>query len=133
MTNRIAACACGQLEAELQGDPVRVGVCHCHACQRRTGAPFGVQARFHRESLVAVRGERRMWTRAGDGGGLVTYTLCVTCGSNLFWEPDGLPEFLIVGVGFFAQKEFPAPTVSVYEERMPAWVRLPETIVEHGA
>ena len=39
-----AQCACGQLAVLCLGKPIKVSVCHCTACQRRTGAPFGVVA-----------------------------------------------------------------------------------------
>ena len=45
MTTRHARCSCGQLEAETTAEPLRVSVCHCHACQLRTGSVFGAQAR----------------------------------------------------------------------------------------
>jgi hypothetical protein len=41
-----ACCSCGQLQVTTTGEPVRISVCHCLACQRRTGSAFGVQARF---------------------------------------------------------------------------------------
>jgi hypothetical protein len=44
MTVRVASCSCGQLRAEVRGEPTGVSVCHCHACQRRTGSVFGAQA-----------------------------------------------------------------------------------------
>jgi hypothetical protein len=37
MSTRFASCRCGQLTAQVVGDPVRVSICHCLACQRRTG------------------------------------------------------------------------------------------------
>ncbi|MBS0319720.1 MAG: GFA family protein, partial [Proteobacteria bacterium] len=60
--SRTAACSCGQLAAVVTGDPVRVSVCHCLACQRRTGSVFGAQARFARKD-VAASGESSRWTR----------------------------------------------------------------------
>lgn len=128
---RAAKCACGNLEVIFHGDPIRVGICHCHACQRRSGGPFGTQARFTREQLLSIAGEKRTWTRNGDEGGKVTYTFCGNCGSNVFWQPDGLPEFVIVAVGAFADSSFLAPSVSGYEERMYPWVKLPESVIEH--
>lgn len=41
-----ASCNCGQLSLSVSGDPIRVSVCHCNACQKRTGSAFGVQARY---------------------------------------------------------------------------------------
>ncbi|WP_436144268.1 GFA family protein [Duganella sp. LjRoot269] len=38
MTSRIASYSCGQPSIEVQGEPRDVGVCHCFACQRRTGS-----------------------------------------------------------------------------------------------
>ena len=35
---RVAECHCGQLRALTSGEPDSVYVCHCKACQRRTGA-----------------------------------------------------------------------------------------------
>ena len=46
MNTRTASCSCGQLTATTTEDPIRVGICHCLACQRRTGSVFGAQARF---------------------------------------------------------------------------------------
>ena len=46
MSKRLASCSCGQLTAEVTGDPVRISICHCLACQRRTGSVFAEQARF---------------------------------------------------------------------------------------
>jgi hypothetical protein len=46
MTTRCAECSCGQLAAICQGDPVRISVCHCLACKRRSGSAFSNNARF---------------------------------------------------------------------------------------
>ncbi|MGI8571295.1 MAG: GFA family protein [Solirubrobacteraceae bacterium] len=51
MVKREAACSCGQLQAVAEGEPIRVSVCHCLACQRRTGSAFGFQARYLRERV----------------------------------------------------------------------------------
>jgi hypothetical protein len=41
VATRTAACNCGQLCITCEGEPVRVSMCHCLECQRRTGAVFG--------------------------------------------------------------------------------------------
>ena len=40
MRSRTAACSRGQLRIEVQREPLGIGVCHCLACQRRTGGPI---------------------------------------------------------------------------------------------
>jgi len=104
-------------------------MCHCLECQRRTGSIFGVQARYPREN-VQVIGPSTKYARAGDSGGVATFHFCPTCGSTVFWELDGLPGFVAVAVGGFAEPSFPAPVISVYEDRMHGWLELPAGI-EH--
>jgi len=40
------------LQAKATGEPIRVSICHCLACQRRTGSVFGAQARFPQEAVT---------------------------------------------------------------------------------
>jgi ketosteroid isomerase-like protein len=129
VTTRLASCSCGQLSARVAGDPVRVSMCHCLACQRRTGSMFGVQARFPREN-VAVAGKSTTFTRTGDAGGRATFHFCPQCGATVYYEAQGLEPFLTIPAGAFADPTFPAPTVSVYEERMHGWV-VPPPDAEH--
>jgi hypothetical protein len=131
MSERIASCSCGRLRVNTTGEPVRISVCHCHACQRRTGSVFGVQARFRRED-VSVSGESKAFVRQADDGGSVTSHFCPLCGSTVYYEMEGLEGFLGLPVGAFADASFPAPTVSVYEERIHPWVVLPPGM-EHMA
>jgi len=120
----IATCNCGQLSAQVSGTPLRISICHCLACQRRTGSPFGQQARFPRAD-VTISGESHRWTRCGDEGTCATFHFCPQCGATVYWEPQAMPEILMIPVGAFADPGFPAPTVSVYETRKHCWVEPP--------
>lgn len=126
---RQAACSCGELSIACEGEPVRVSVCHCLACQRRTGSAFGAQARFAREQVSGLDGPARTFTRIGDAGSRVTHRFCAQCGSTVWWEIDALPGFVAVALGALADPSL-APTISIYEERRFAWVGI-EGDVEH--
>ncbi len=130
MSEYRAECGCGALTAICRAEPVRVSICYCHACQRRTGSVFGVQARFPRDR-VTVSGEHRSWTRIADSGGKITFHFCPTCAAILFYELDGLPDFLALPVGAFADADFPPPKVAVYETRRAPWLTSPACIEEH--
>ena len=67
MNTRTASCTCGELRVEVTGEPIRVSVCHCDECQRRTGSVFGVQARFPREA-VQIKGQGTEFIRTNDEG-----------------------------------------------------------------
>lgn len=126
---RQAACSCGQLTAIATGEPVRISICHCLACQRRTGSTFGVQARF---PIAQVTVQRRSVTyvRTGDSGGQGTFHFCPQCGAIVYYFLSGFPDFIAIPVGAFADPSFPPPRVSVYEARRHPWTGMPADI-EH--
>lgn len=128
---RRASCCCGQLKVVCTGEPVRVSICHCLECQRRTGSVFGVQARFRREDVSAIEGRSTAFSRVGDSGNFATLHFCPVCGSTVYWEPNALPDFISIAVGAFADPHFPAPKVSVYEARRHAWALPPGLELEH--
>ncbi len=132
MNKRIATCRCGQLRAVCDGEPVRVSVCHCLDCQKRSGSAFAAQARWP-DAHVTVTGEAKTWVRTADSGHLVTYRFCPYCGSTAAYVIEGWPGVTAVPLGAFADPEFPAPKFSVYEHRKHAWVAVLGADVEHSS
>jgi hypothetical protein len=127
---RDAACSCGQLRLSAHGDPVRISMCHCLACQRRTGSAFGIQARFPSDQ-VSVVGRSSDYVRTSDNEEKdLTFRFCPDCGATVFFTDSSWPEVVGVPVGAFADPSFPAPTVSVFESRRHGWVSVPEEL-EH--
>ncbi|MFI5049572.1 MAG: GFA family protein [Gaiellales bacterium] len=123
-----AACSCGQLQLRVEGDPVRVSICHCLACQRRTGSAFGYQARFP-AGRVTVTGRHSEYVRHPDDGGEERrFRFCPDCGSTVFYSTGNDPDLIAVAVGGFADPAFPPPTVAVYESRRHSWLELPAEI-----
>lgn len=129
MPLRSASCSCGQLHLTVSGEPLRVSVCHCLACQRRTGSAFGVQVRFAKES-ARISGQSSTYVRISDAANKLTFHFCPQCGSTVHYEVEGQEDRVAVPVGAFADPAFPAPSFSVYERRMHNWVGLPEAL-EH--
>ena len=132
MVTRTATCRCGQLEATCVGEPVRVSVCHCLDCQKRSGSAFAVQARW-RDADVLLSGTSAQWERVADSGRKATYRFCPDCGSTLAYVIEGWPGVTAIPVGAFADPGFPAPRFSVYEHRKHDWVAIGGEDVAHMA
>lgn len=130
MATRSAGCSCGRLQLVAEHDPVFVYVCHCLACQRRTGSAFGSGARFRADD-VRIQGESHAFERVLDGGVVRTFHFCPNCGTTVFAKTASVPDFVTVFVGAFADPAFPPPTVSLFEGRRHSWVQLPDA-VEHS-
>jgi len=124
MITRRAECSCGQLSATCSGEPIRLSVCHCLACKRRTGSAFSFNARFA-EDHVSIQGRAAEFTRIGDEGGRVIYSFCPECGTTVHYRIDGQPGLVAIPAGAFADLSLPPPDRSVYHEsRRYRWVEI---------
>ena len=121
---RHAVCACGQLAVACRGEPVRVSICHCDACQRRTGAPFGWQVRFPQDAVTPT-GEVAHYRRVADSGRALDFRFCPHCGSTVWWTMDRDPGLVVIAGGAFADPTIPPPTVAVYTDRQHVWTTMP--------
>jgi hypothetical protein len=119
---REAHCCCGQLRLTCEGEPVRIAICHCTDCQRRTGSVFGTAARFPRAQVTRIEGRSSTFDRVADSGNLLTFHFCPDCGTTVYWELARFPDLIAVAVGTFADPGFPVPRHSVYERRRHPWV-----------
>jgi hypothetical protein len=120
-----ASCQCGNLTAQIQdgAEPVVVA-CHCLACQKRSGSPFGTMA-YYPADYVSFSGEVREFARATDSGNTYTTGFCPGCGSTLYGKPSGLPGVIGVTLGTIGEARLPVPARSVYEQSRHHWVAMP--------
>ena len=129
--SKTASCCCGQLRIEVNGPPRGVGVCHCLACQQRTGSVFAALAGF--AAPYSVSGVATEFVRTGDRGAKFRFHFCPVCGSNVFHTEEGYEDRGVsVAVGAFADPTFPPPQDSVYDCRRHSWVQLPPGITVHA-
>jgi hypothetical protein len=118
---RTASCSRGNLRAVCEGEPKRVSLCHCLACQKRTGSAYGIAA-FFRDGDVGVHGRSSLYTRQGESGFPVIFHFCPDCGSTVFWKPQRVPDLTAVAAGAFADPTFPKPENAVHLETRHSWV-----------
>ena len=128
LKNRVAHCACGAVSATAEGEPEFVSQCHCTACQRRTGSPFGVGAYFRRDA-VKLAGPTKTFVRKVEGTErTIVNHFCPACGSTVYWMADLRPQHIGIGVGAFADCEFMRPNRSVWTQHKHDWIALPDGV-----
>jgi hypothetical protein len=127
---RIGQCHCGSLRVIATGEPDRVYLCHCKACQRRTGIGFDFGASYPKER-VRLDGERKIYERDAYSGYRIRFHFCPNCGTTLYWEGDRNPAVCGVAVGAFDTSAFSPPSDSIWEEAMHPWLGLPEGMDHH--
>jgi hypothetical protein len=104
MPSRTASCSCGQLRIDVQGEPRNVGLCHCLACQQRTGSVFAALDAF--AAPYKVFGTATEYVRTGDQGAKFRFRFCPVCGTSVFHAEEGHEHASVgVAVGAFADPE----------------------------
>jgi hypothetical protein len=133
MTARTASCRCGQLSATVTGDPVRVSVCHCLNCKKRSGSAFAVQARWPADK-VTIEGRSNSFKKVADSGNWAIFHFCPECGSDVHYANDGKFDGLIaIPLGAFDDPYSLSPAFSVWEKRKHEWVEISGEGVEHSS
>jgi hypothetical protein len=100
--NGNGGCMCGEVRFEAQKEPLRVTVCHCVWCQRRTGSAFGVEVVFAVES-IAMSGTTIVKHRhySDESGRWLDVEFCGKCGTNLGFTLEAVPGIRTLPAGAF--------------------------------
>lgn len=118
-----ASCQCGELRVDVPGPTMAVVACHCLACQKRSGSPFG-EAAYYPHDQVWISGEARQFTRATDAGGHFDHFFCTTCGTTVFMRGTKNPDVTGIPIGLFDDEHTMRPVRSVWEDRRHDWVEI---------
>ena len=135
MTKRSASCRCGQLKVTVTGDPVRVSVCHCLNCKKRSGSAFAAQARWLKDDVV-IEGKSKTFEKLADSGNRATFHFCPECGSDVYYRIDGkfddkFNDLVAIPLGAFDDPFFLKPAFSVWESRKHDWLQIVGPGIEH--
>ena len=95
-------CVCGAVRFTATGEPLRVTVCHCTWCQRRTGTAFGTEVVFE-SGQVSFTGDAvaQYRHRSDESGRWLDVAFCRTCGANLGFTLELAPGLQTLPAGAF--------------------------------
>ena len=109
-------CACGAVRFEADGEPYRVGLCHCMTCRKETGAVFNSFA-IYPAAAVRISGTTAVY-RSSDTG---RRHFCPACGSHVFARDAGSDE-IELHLGSFDEPNRFQPTYEGFVGRREAWL-----------
>lgn len=95
-------CVCAAVRFKAIGEPLRVTICHCKWCQRRTGTAFGVEVVFHSDQVLVTGTEITRYRHISDESGRwLDIEFCSKCGSNLGFTLEAAPGLRTLPAGAF--------------------------------
>ncbi|MDR7267523.1 hypothetical protein J2X20_000152 [Pelomonas saccharophila] len=104
-------CLCGRVKLAAQGEPLRVGICHCMDCRGESGSAFTFYA-------VWPAGQ---FEHSGDTAEFRDQRFCPHCGSRLFSLDDEEAE---IKLGVLSQAPTPlVPSYELWVKRREPWLQ----------
>ena len=112
-------CYCGAIRYEAH-NATSGGNCHCSICRRTTGAPFVTWLTVPRSGFRIVRGEPKRFRSSATA----TRSFCATCGTQLTFARDDLPNEIDVTVGSLDDPNSAPPRYHIFVPDKVAWLNL---------
>jgi hypothetical protein len=126
-------CVCGAVRYRVHGAPLRVTVCHCTWCQRRTGSAFAVSAVFEQARFeLTGRAPQIHRHRSDESGRWLDQHFCPDCGGQVGFTLEWVGGVFAVAAGTFDEPRWLDPVSCdfryVYLRSAQCWSTLPEGV-----
>ena len=111
MTMFSGKCLCGQVRVSVQGEPLRVGICHCTDCRQESGSAFTFYGIW----------PTPQFEHEGDTSQFKGRYFCTRCGSRLFSVDAQEAE---IKLGLLSQAPTPlVPSYELWVKRREPWLQ----------
>lgn len=126
-------CVCGASRFKAKELPMRITICHCTWCQRRTGTAFGTECVFPVDVVSIEGASLSSYRHVSDiSGRWVDQDFCSSCGSNLGLRLEAVPDIRSVSIGSFDNKDWidnsEIPVRHVFTRSQLALTSLPDSV-----
>lgn len=109
MEQLTGGCLCGKIRIVANGEPLRVGICHCMDCRKHHGALFYAAADYPKQAVI-IEGEPNSYQGR---------YFCPTCGSSVFSVSE---EEIEIHLGALDSPNQLKPTYELWNIRREHWL-----------
>jgi hypothetical protein len=120
----LGGCFCGAVRYRVAGAPLMVHVCHCHRCQKRSGAAFALMVLVHTADL-AVEGRPRSERRVLANGREVVDSACPACAAFVCASATAAPAYTTLRGGTLDDTRWLRPIAQTWVESAIPWALIP--------
>jgi hypothetical protein len=130
MTALKASCLCGGVSYEIMGAIRTPRYCHCLHCRKFSGTGHAAWGLIETTQLTITSLESRV-TKYDSGGGLRVF--CSSCGSALWYEPSGRPQYRGIPLGAVDGDGVPEPQMHVWTKSKVPWQSITDDLPQHDS
>lgn len=113
------SCLCGAVRYEIGGAIDEIHHCHCSRCRKAHGAAFSTFGQIAAKDWRVTKGGDAI--RRYRSSAPIERTFCGTCGSNLTFGVDGLPDALWIAIGTLDDDPGARPSAHIFATSLAPW------------
>ena len=114
-------CACGAVRFRMESAPLFVHCCHCHWCQRESGASFALNAMIEADRVTVLQGEPVPVPTPSNSGKGQTIWRCPECRVALWSNYAGAIHIFTASKQPWVVLPEGQPAVEAYYSRREYW------------
>lgn len=119
-------CVCGTVRYRMLSRPLFVHCCHCHWCQRETGASFALNAMIEADRVTILQGDAKVLMTPSNSGKGQNIWRCPDCSVAMWSTYAGAGDALyFVRVGTLDEAHLFPPDIHIFTESKQPWVVIP--------
>jgi hypothetical protein len=119
MAMLLGSCLCGAVRYTIDGAFEDIHHCHCSRCRKAHGAAFSTFGRLAASALTFTSGSDAI--RRYRSSRPVERTFCGTCGSNLTFAFEPLPDAIWVAIGTLDDDPGARPSAHIFAGSIAPW------------
>ena len=113
------SCLCGAVRYEVAGALEEIHHCHCSRCRKAHGAAFSTFGKAAAADLRVTSGADAI--RRYRSSPPIERAFCGTCGSNLTFRFDGLPDAVWIAIGTLDDDPGVRPSAHIFAASIAPW------------
>jgi hypothetical protein len=122
-------CLCGAHRYRVKGDPMRVSVCHCTFCQRRTGSACAIGVFFAEENVEITGNDLAIYEHKSDESKLkIWLNFCKRCGTTVSAKLERFPAGRVIFGGTFDDPNWFNIERHIWSRSAPHWFKFSENV-----
>jgi hypothetical protein len=119
-------CVCGHIRYRMTQRPLIVHCCHCHWCQRESGASFALNALIEADFAPQLTGDPQLVSTPSQSGLGQLIARCPVCRVAVWSNYGGAgPVIRFIRVGTLDAPNHLPPDIHIYTAFKQPWVIIP--------
>jgi len=120
-------CTCDAIRYRMETSPLFVHCCHCHWCQRESGASYALNAMIEADQVTFLQGKPEMVLTPSNSGKGQKIWRCPKCCIALWSNYSGAGDKVnFVRVGTLDEAHRLPPDIHIFTASKQPWVAIPD-------